>query len=61
MALSKTRTMTKRSGDKELDLEKLAILRREICIGLKAAAAGQFSRKTVREIADDVRREYFGK
>jgi hypothetical protein len=53
--------MTKRPGDEELQPEKLAFLRREIGIGLEASAAGQFSRKTVREIADDVRREYFGK
>jgi antitoxin ParD1/3/4 len=39
------------------DQEKLAILRREIGIGLEAAAEGRFSKKTVRDIADEVRRE----
>jgi antitoxin ParD1/3/4 len=46
--------------DKEREREKLAILRREIDIGLEAAAAGRFSRKTVSEIADKVRREHLG-
>jgi antitoxin ParD1/3/4 len=46
--------------DKDLAREKLAILRREITIGLDAAANGQFSTKTVREIADEVRREHLG-
>lgn len=46
--------------DKAVDREKLAILRREIGLGLEAAAAGNFSRKTVSDIADDVRREHSG-
>ncbi|MDA8230270.1 MAG: type II toxin-antitoxin system ParD family antitoxin [Magnetospirillum sp.] len=46
--------------DKALEREKLAILRREIAIGLEDAASGRFSRKTVQEIADEVRREQFG-
>lgn len=46
--------------DKALEQEKLAILRREINLGLEDAAAGRFSSKTVRDIADEVRREHFG-
>ena len=46
--------------DKALEREKLAILRREINIGLGDMAAGRFSNKTVRDIADEVRREHFG-
>lgn len=46
--------------NKAVDREKLAILRREIDLGLEAAAAGRFSRKTVSEIADDVRCEHSG-
>jgi antitoxin ParD1/3/4 len=46
--------------DKDLEWEKLAILRREVAIGLEAAAAGRFSKKTVAEIADEVRREHSG-
>jgi antitoxin ParD1/3/4 len=46
--------------DKELESEKLSILRREIGIGLEAAASGQFSSKTVSEIADEVKREHLG-
>ena len=46
--------------DKALEQEKLAILRREINIGLLDAAAGRFSIKTVSEIADEVRREHSG-
>ena len=44
-------------SDEALEREKLATLRREIEIGLKDAAAGRFSRKTVSDIADEVRRE----
>lgn len=46
--------------DKALEREKLAILQREIGLGLEAAAAGRFSKKTVGEIADEVRREHSG-
>jgi antitoxin ParD1/3/4 len=46
--------------DKALEQEKLAILRREINIGLEAAAAGRFSKKTVRDIVEEVRREHSG-
>lgn len=46
--------------DKALEQEKIAILRREVNIGLDAAADGKFSRKTVADIADKVRREYLG-
>jgi len=46
--------------DKALEREKLVILRREIDIGLEAAAAGRLSRKSVSDIADEVRRENAG-
>ena len=46
--------------DKALELEKLAILRREVTIGLEAAANGRFSKKTLDEIADEVLREHRG-
>jgi len=46
--------------DKAREAEKLAILRREIDLGLKDAAAGRFSTKTVQEIAAEVKREYGG-
>jgi antitoxin ParD1/3/4 len=46
--------------DKALEREKLAILRREINIGLDAASAGRFSVKSVSDIADEVRREHSG-
>lgn len=46
--------------DKALEGEKLAILRREINLGLEDAAAGHFSRKTASDIADEVRREHSG-
>ena len=46
--------------DKALEQEKLAILRREINLGIDAAAAGRFSSKTARDIADEVRREHLG-
>ena len=47
--------------DKALEAEKLAILRREIRIGLDDAAAGRFSKQTVSEIADAVRWEQSGR
>ena len=43
--------------DKALEEEKLAILRREVNIGLADAAAGRFSKRSVREIFDEVRHE----
>ena len=46
--------------DRALEQEKLDILRREVGIGLEAAAAGRFSRKTVDDIVDEVRREHSG-
>lgn len=46
--------------DKALEQEKLAILRREIDLGLKAAAAGNFSDKTIADIAAEVRRDHLG-
>ena len=46
--------------DKDVEREKLAILRREVALGLEAAAAGRFSAKTVSEIADEVKREHLG-
>ncbi|WP_036840149.1 type II toxin-antitoxin system ParD family antitoxin [Pleomorphomonas oryzae] len=47
--------------DKALEAEKLAILRREIGIGLADVAEGRFSRKSVKDIAKEVRREHLGK
>lgn len=44
--------------DKAREAEKLAILRREINIGLADAEAGRLSRKSVMDIADEVRREH---
>jgi hypothetical protein len=52
-----TENQTQPDHGDDLDREKLAILRREIAIGLGDAAAGRFSRKTVREITEEVRRE----
>jgi len=46
--------------DKALEEEKLAILRREIAIGMEDAEAGRFSIKSIQEIADEVRREHLG-
>lgn len=46
--------------DKALEQEKLAILRREIAIGLDDAAAGRSSRKSISDIADEVLREQSG-
>ncbi len=46
--------------DKEFEQEKLAILRRELSIGLKDAAVGRFSSQTVGDIADEVRLEHLG-
>ncbi|PKR87374.1 type II toxin-antitoxin system ParD family antitoxin [Pleomorphomonas diazotrophica] len=46
--------------DKALEAERLAILRREIGIGLADAAAGRFSQKSVKDIADEVRRDHLG-
>ena len=43
--------------DKAQQTEKLAILRREIGIGVEAAAAGRFSKKSIGEIVDEVMRE----
>ena len=41
--------------DKALETEKLAVLRREIAIGLDAAAAGRFSTLSVADIVQDIR------
>jgi antitoxin ParD1/3/4 len=46
--------------DKESEREKLAILRGEITLGLDVASAGRFSTKSVRDIAEEVRREHSG-
>ncbi len=46
--------------DKALEAEKLAILRPEVNIGLADAAAGRFSRKSLKDIAEEVRREHLG-
>lgn len=43
--------------DKAQEQEKLAILRREVGLGIEAATAGRFSRKSVSDIAEEVMRE----
>lgn len=43
--------------DKDLGTEKLAVLKREVGLGLADLAAGRFSDKTVLELAEEVRRE----
>ncbi len=40
--------------EKAQQAEKLAILRREIGVGVEAAQAGQFSGKSVQDILDEV-------
>ena len=47
--------------ESELEEEKLAILRREIAVGLADAAAGRMSSLTISEIADEVLREELSK
>jgi len=44
--------------DKALERERLAILRREIDIGIEAAVAGRLSKKSVSDIVDEVVREH---
>ncbi len=46
--------------DKALEEEKLAVLRREVQMGLQAAAEGRFSKRSVMEVAEEVRREHRG-
>jgi antitoxin ParD1/3/4 len=46
--------------DKARQQERLAILRREINIGIEAAAAGRFSKKSVSDIVDEVMRDASG-
>lgn len=46
--------------EKAVEQEKLAVLRREIGRGLDQAAAGNFSTRSVRDIADAVGRDRFG-
>jgi antitoxin ParD1/3/4 len=43
--------------EKAQQLEKLAILRREIDIGMEAAEAGRFSKMQLSDILDEVMRE----
>lgn len=43
--------------EKAQQLEKLAILRREITIGVEAAESGRLSKKSVSDILDEVMRE----
>lgn len=43
--------------EKAQQVEKTAILRREINVGVEAANAGRFSKKNVRDILDEVMRE----
>lgn len=46
--------------DKALEREKVAILRREVGLGIADAEAGRLSSKSVKDLADEVRREHFG-
>jgi len=50
--------MTEPTDDE--DRKKLAILQREIALGLEDAAAGRLSHRTAREIAEEVLREAQG-
>jgi antitoxin ParD1/3/4 len=47
--------------EEPLEIEMSSILRREITIGLGDATAGRISRKSVKDIAEEVRREPLGK
>ncbi|AZN99649.1 type II toxin-antitoxin system ParD family antitoxin [Mesorhizobium sp. M9A.F.Ca.ET.002.03.1.2] len=47
--------------EKAQQAEKLAILRREISIGVEAANAGRFSKKSVTDILDEVMLEQPGR
>lgn len=47
--------------EKAQQAERLAILRREIDIGVKAAEAGRFSKKSVSDILDEVMLETPGR
>ena len=47
--------------DKELEREKLAVLRRELQIALDEIKAGHYSDRTVEEIAEEVLREHNGR
>lgn len=58
--VTKTCLLPAGPSSEENEEEKLATLRREIAIGLEAAAAGRFSKKSVREIADEVLRKHAG-
>lgn len=44
--------------DKAIEHEKVEILRREVGMGLADAAEGRISKKSVRNIADEVRRKH---
>jgi len=46
--------------ERELEQEKLEILRREVALGLEDMKAGRFSDRSVRDIADEVLREHRG-
>jgi antitoxin ParD1/3/4 len=46
--------------DKSMEKEKLAVLKREVEVGLADAASGRFSKKSVKDISEEVRRESFG-
>ncbi len=47
--------------EKDIEREKIEILRREINIGLDDAAAGRLSTRSARDIAEEVKREHLGK
>jgi hypothetical protein len=55
--MTMTENQTPPDHDDDLDRKKLAIMRREIAIGLEGAVVGRLSRKTVSDIAEEVRRE----
>ena len=43
--------------ERELRAERLAVLRREVMLGVEQADRGDFSSRSIEEIADAVRRE----
>ncbi|WP_349371191.1 type II toxin-antitoxin system ParD family antitoxin [Salinarimonas sp.] len=47
--------------EKAIEHEKVAILRREVGIGLADAEEGRFSKRSVSDIADEVRRKHIGR
>jgi len=47
--------------EKAIEHEKIEILRREVGIGLADAAEGKMSTKSVRNIANDIRKKHIGR